>query len=220
VTQKRRRHYVRASRSPTHVGTTAVGSPFEQSRAASQPPSLYCTVNVTTSACVAPPAAEAVTVICDVPKLVGVASVTRVDPGELASADVAVTVTVAGLGTTAGVVYSPVPSTWPFAPPPVTAHVTVWLVEPFTVALNCCCVTPAGHELPASLANKVADPGLAVTVIGGGVVVPPTPPQESKATTQESGKIRNERSRSHWHPHRGDSGCPTQALLGWVSGGG
>ena len=38
---------------------------------------------------------------------------------------VAVTVTVAGLGTTAGAVYRPVPSTVPLALPPVTAHVTL-----------------------------------------------------------------------------------------------
>lgn len=98
----------------------------------------YCTVNVTTSPCEAPPAATAVTLICDVPNAVGVATVTKVDPGKAASADVAVTVTVAGLGTTAGAVYRPVPSTVPFELPPVTAQVTLWSVEPFTVALNCC----------------------------------------------------------------------------------
>jgi hypothetical protein len=43
----------------------------------------------------------------------------------VAAADVAVTVTVAGLGTTAGAVYRPVPSTVPLALPPVTAHVTL-----------------------------------------------------------------------------------------------
>jgi hypothetical protein len=97
----------------------------------------YCTVNVTTSPCAAPPAAVAVTVICDAPNAVGVATVTKVDPGVVVAADVAVTVTVAGFGTTAGAEYSP-PSTVPFALPPVTAQVTLWLVEPFTVAVNCC----------------------------------------------------------------------------------
>lgn len=98
----------------------------------------YCTVNVTRSECAAPPVAVAVTVICDVPNAVGVATVTKVDPGKVASADEAVTVTVTGFGTTAGAVNNPVPFTVPLALPPVTAQVTFWSVEPFTVALNCC----------------------------------------------------------------------------------
>lgn len=73
-----------------------------------------------------------------VPKPVGVATVTKVDPGEMASVDDAATVTVAGLGTTGGTLYRPVPSTVPFEFPPETAQITLWLVEPFTVALNCC----------------------------------------------------------------------------------
>ena len=58
----------------------------------------YCTTNVTTPPCDAPPTAVAVTVICDVPRPVGVSTFTAADPGEFASADVAVTVTVAGVG--------------------------------------------------------------------------------------------------------------------------
>jgi len=136
----------------------------------------------------APPTAAAVTVICDVPNAVGSATVTKVDPGSVAAADVAVTVTVAGLGTTAGDVYDA--CAWlaglttivPFVLPPVTPQVTFWLVEAFTVAVNCCCVAAAGHELPASSANKVANPGFTVTVTGGGgVPLPATPPQESEA---------------------------------------
>jgi hypothetical protein len=68
----------------------------------------YCTVSITTSPCAAPPAAVAVTVICDVPSTVGAATVTKDDPA-VPAAGVAVTVTVAGFGTTAGGVYSPVP---------------------------------------------------------------------------------------------------------------
>ena len=97
----------------------------------------YCTIRVTTSPCAAPPAAIAVTVICDVPNRVGVCTVTAADPGEVAAADAAVTVTVAGFGTSAGAVYSPVASTAPFALPPVTAQVTLWSVELLTVAANC-----------------------------------------------------------------------------------
>jgi hypothetical protein len=86
----------------------------------------YCTISVTTSPCAAPPAAVAVTVICDVPNAVGVSTFTVADPDFVVSATaVAVTVTAAGFGTTAGVVYSPVASTVPFAFPPVTAHVTL-----------------------------------------------------------------------------------------------
>jgi hypothetical protein len=44
----------------------------------------------------------AVTVICDAPNAVGVATFTKADPGVAASTDVAVTVTVAGLGVTVG----------------------------------------------------------------------------------------------------------------------
>ena len=152
-----------------------------------RPPSLgdrspYCTINVTPSPCAAPPAAVAVTVICDVPNPVGASTVTAADPGEVASADVAVTLTAAGFGVAAGVVYNPVPSTVPFAPPPATVHVTLWLVELITVAVNCFSVTPAGHELPAKSANKVADAGLTVTVTTGGGPPPPppaTPPHET-----------------------------------------
>ena len=103
---------------------------------------IYCTVIVTISPCDAPPAAVAVTVMCHAPSSVGGATVTKADPGAVAAADVAVTVTVACIGTTAGAVYNPVPSTVPFALPlplpPVTAQVTVWLVELLTVAVNCC----------------------------------------------------------------------------------
>jgi hypothetical protein len=94
--------------------------------------SPYCTVSVTTSPCGAPPAAVAVTVTCDVPTAVGAATVRKADPGAAPVAGIAVTVTVAGFGTTAGGVYSPVPPIVPFALPPVTAQVTLWL------AVNCC----------------------------------------------------------------------------------
>lgn len=123
----------------------------------------YCTVSVTLSACVGPPTAVAVTEICDVPIGVGCAMVTDAVPGAPPAAAVAVTVTVAGFGTSAGAEYRPLPLIVPFAFPPVTLQVTLWLFDPFTVAVNCCCVTPAGQELPASSAYKVADAGLTVT---------------------------------------------------------
>lgn len=139
----------------------------------------YCTISVTMSGFGAAPTAVAVTVICQAPNLVGVAKFTRADPGAVAAADVAVTVAVAGLGTTAGAVYSPLASTVPFAFPPATAQVTLWFAELFTVAENCCWVSAGGQELPASSANRVADPGFTETVGGGPLEsLPVTPPQE------------------------------------------
>jgi hypothetical protein len=57
------------------------------------------------------------------------------------AADVAVTITCAGLGTTAGAIYRPldeiVPQLIPEQPLPLTFQVTLALDEPPTVALNC-----------------------------------------------------------------------------------
>lgn len=61
-------------------------------------------MRVTTSVCGGPPVAVAVAEICEVPRGVGCAMVTKVDPGEVARDDVAVTVTVAGFGTVDGAV--------------------------------------------------------------------------------------------------------------------
>jgi hypothetical protein len=104
-------------------------------------------------------------VIWDDPSAVGVCTFTVADPGEFAAVDVAVTVTVAGFGATTGAVYSPVWSMLPFALPPVTAQITLWLVELLTVAVNCCWVADAGHKLPASFAYRFANPGLIVTSV-------------------------------------------------------
>jgi hypothetical protein len=169
-----------------HRGTRGKADRFRSSsssRAVNYLP--YCTVRVTTSPCAVSPAAVAVTVICDVPSTVGAATVTKEDPGSPA-AGVAVTVTVAGSGTTAGGVYSPVPPIVPFALPPLTAQVTLWL------AVNCCSLSPliisGGHELPGSSANKTTPVGgFTVTVI---VVLPlpATPPQEISATNPSARK--------------------------------
>ena len=122
VTQEKRRgHEVHAPEKKVPLGALCVP-------AVNAP---YCTISVTASLCAGPPAAVAVTVTCDVPSAVGAATVTNADPAAPPAA-VAVTVTVAGFGTTAGGVYMPVPSTVPFALPPVTAQVTLWL------AVNCC----------------------------------------------------------------------------------
>ena len=99
---------------------------------------LYCTVRVTTFPCAVPPTAVAATVICEVPSGVAATRFTKPVPGDCARADVAVTETVAGFVTAAGELYNPVWSTVPLLMPPVTAQVTFWLEEPFTVALNCC----------------------------------------------------------------------------------
>jgi hypothetical protein len=86
----------------------------------------------------------------DVPRGVALLRVTVADPGEIAKVDVAVIVTVAGFGLTEGAMYIPLASIVPFALPPVTAHVTVWLLALFTVAENCCCVSAAGQVFPGS----------------------------------------------------------------------
>ncbi len=73
-----------------------------------------------------------------VPAGVGVRRFTVAGPDLVGSAaDVAVTVTFEGLGSAGGAVYRPVASIVPLALPPVTAHVTLWLVELVTVAVNC-----------------------------------------------------------------------------------
>ncbi len=61
-----------------------------------------CTVRVTLSEWVAPPAAVAMTVTCETPTRVGEATVTKADPGDGAAVAVAATVAVAGLGTNVG----------------------------------------------------------------------------------------------------------------------
>jgi len=79
-----------------------------------------------------------VTVTGNVPDGVGVRRLTVAEPGGLpAAADVAVTLTLVGLGNVAGAVYSPVWSIVPLALPPTTAQVTDWFVELLTVAVNC-----------------------------------------------------------------------------------
>jgi hypothetical protein len=75
--------------------------------------------------CGVPPAGEATTVICEDPKAVAGETVTKVDAGLPATGDVATTVTVAGFGTLAGVVKSPLASIVPFDAPPITLHVTL-----------------------------------------------------------------------------------------------
>jgi hypothetical protein len=82
-------------------------------------------VRVTIFVCGVPPTGVATTVICEVPNAVAGATVTKVDAGDNATGDVATTVTVAGFGTLAGVVYSPLASIVPFAAPPGTLHVTL-----------------------------------------------------------------------------------------------
>jgi hypothetical protein len=68
--------------------------------------------------------------MCDVPTAVGAATVTKADPAAPA-VGVAVIVTLAGFGTAAGAEYRPLPSIVPFALPPVTAQVTLWLAVNF-----------------------------------------------------------------------------------------
>jgi hypothetical protein len=81
------------------------------------------------------------------------------------------------------------------------------LLEPFTVAANCCWFNVIGHELPASFANSVARPGFTVTVIGGGggVVVElllANPPQESSAITPSAKQAARRPIRSFFREQR------------------
>ena len=106
----------------------------------------------------------------DVPKAVGVRTVTVLRPEWLGSAtEVAVTVTAAGFGTVAGAVYRPL-----FAsiepPPDETDQVTAVFVALLTVAVNCCWVLFAGHALPVSLAYRFAVVGLTLTPTAGMVI--------------------------------------------------
>jgi hypothetical protein len=71
-----------------------------------------------------------------VPTAVAVVILIVAVPGEAVSAEVAVIVTAAGLGATVGAEYSPVASIAPLPSPPVTDHVTVWLLPLFTTAVN------------------------------------------------------------------------------------
>ena len=64
----------------------------------------YCTVREIVAACATSPICVAVTVIWDVPSGVAGATVTRADPGADATDEVAIIVTVAGLGMDAGAV--------------------------------------------------------------------------------------------------------------------
>jgi len=98
----------------------------------------YCTVRVTISEWVAPPAAVAITVTCETPTHAGEAALTKADPGDGAALDVARYGCRGGTGHKCrrGIKAGGI-STVPFWKP-ATAQVTVWSVEPFTVAANCC----------------------------------------------------------------------------------
>jgi len=74
---------------------------------------------------------------------------------------VPVTVIVAGLGTTAGAVYSPVPEIVPLLEPPTTVQLTPRLDVPVMVALNC----------TVPLVNTVAVLGETLMVTGGADMV-------------------------------------------------
>jgi len=80
--------------------------------------------------------------------------------------DVAVTVTVDGVGTAAGAVYKPdalmVPQAPPLQPAPETDHVTAEFAVPVTVAVNCCCVPVV--TLTVAGDTETATGGITVTV--------------------------------------------------------
>jgi len=98
-----------------------------------------------------------VTVTVAVPDFVGSAT------------DVAVTVTNDGLGGVAGAVYKPpvviLPQDGPPQPNPVTLQVTPVLVDPVTVALNCCCAPVLSSTLPGDTLTLTTEGAITVTVV-------------------------------------------------------
>jgi hypothetical protein len=113
-----------------------------------------------------------VIVTVNVPEGVGAFNVTVADPDFVTSAcATALTITgLFGLGTTAGAVYNPAPSTVPtlaFPPDtPFTCHATAVFVLPLTAAVNGCC----------SPGNLLAVFGLTLTEIPPPPPPPPPPP--------------------------------------------
>jgi hypothetical protein len=99
--------------------------------------------------------------------------------------DVAVTVTVLLVVTLVGAVYRPVELMVPItaSPPasPLTAHFTAVLVEPVTIAVNCCVVPPATF---AVVGETVIE-----TVVVVLFLLPPQPAQ-SNATATSRGRNR------------------------------
>jgi hypothetical protein len=124
--------------------------------------------------------------------------------------DVAVTVTAAGLGSVAGAVYRPVLSIVPLALPPLTAQVTVSLLELLTVAVNCWVWGGAPDKLGYSV---LTDPGLTLTEMGGVDELPP--PHATKKP--ESAKARHRPTilyrRDIFRPPRPSSTIPANGRL-------
>lgn len=163
-----------------------------------------------------------VTVIGYVPAGVGVSRFTVAVPGVVVAVDVAVIVSLVGLGRATGAVYSPVALMVPTVafPPvtPATAQVTLWFVELATVAVNCCVWAGA----PAKFGYRVFTVlGLTLTEAGGELLPPPqatSNPARAKARqsptilyrrdnprpatptnrTPASGRLSGSHSRSSW----------------------
>lgn len=97
-----------------------------------------------------------------------VSNVTLAEADLVGSAfDVAVTVTMLGIGIEVGAVYSPVAVITPqellAQPAPVTLHVTAVFVLPVTWAVNCCCLVPGAikTELGDTVTETAADADVA-----------------------------------------------------------
>jgi hypothetical protein len=95
--------------------------------------------------------------------------------------DVAVTVTLAGLGTVAGAAYTPALVIFPLPAPPATLHVTAVFVVPVTVAVKVC-VCPT---------TTVAVEGATVTLTNdfGAVMLPPPQPVRVHSISKETNAI-------------------------------
>jgi len=97
----------------------------------------------------------------------------------VSACETALTETVVVVGNTAGAVYSPVELIVPLiaSPPaaPFTCHVTVILVDPVTVAVNCCVVAPATLAVVGEMATE--------TPVVVELFLPPHPDQISAVAT-------------------------------------
>ena len=143
--------------------------------------SLSVEVTVALNCCVPPAGTGALVGAIEI-VTVGAVRVTTAGAAFVVSAtEVAVTVTVVELGSFVGAVYKPVVLTVPMiASPPVspfTLQVTEVLVDPVTVAVNCCVAPPAMLAVVGEIVTAT------VVELELLLLPPPHPAQTSEAST-------------------------------------
>lgn len=137
--------------------------------------------------CCVPPAGTGALVGAIEIVTVGAVRVTTAEAAFVVSAtEVEVTVTVVELGSFVGAVYKPVVLTVPMiASPPVspfTLHVTEVLVDPVTVAVNCCVAPPAMLAVVGEIVTA--------TVVELELLLPPPHPAQTSAASITTGRNR------------------------------